>query len=182
MATVVHHQRAVNRSLSNTSLAANAPLAVASIPFTGHTVATLRRTIFSFRLGARILSGGGTPPPPEWIQRVFPFVTVQFDPASTANTAADPATGDARILQAKPLRKVWRGASTSAELYAVDYFTDGSIDTDVQRKGTGTGTNYSTVTAFLWTYDADVYWGGTFYDHRGFDWQAELSVIFTDSF
>jgi len=183
MATVYHRGRQVNRALSVAGVGAgSAPFAVAQVRLTGHPTGTLRRTICSFRLGARILSGGGTPPDTAWVHRVFPQIVVQFDEASTANTFADPNTTDPRIIDAVPLRQEWAGPSTSAELYKVTYWTDQIIDTKWTDKGTGTGTNYPTVTAVLWPNDQDVYWGGVFYDHRDFNWQCELSVIYSDSF
>lgn len=182
MAFVFHNKRMINRALGAANLSAVAATAVAQLQFVSHPTATLYRTFLDFRLTARIKSGGGTPPPPDWIGDVFPLVTVQFDPAGTPGSAADPGTSDARILQMQPLARTFRPAATSADLYSVDYRTDPRVDTSVRRIGTASGGLWPTVTAYLWTNDQSVYWGGVFYDHRSFSWQADMTVIFRDTF
>jgi len=178
---VYHRGRQVNRALSVASLGGgSAPFAVTQVRLTGHPTGTLRRAIASMRFNARVLSGGGTPPDPAWVDRVFPQLVLQFDEASTANTFADPNTSDPRIIDVLPLRKAWRGPSTAAELYGVSYWTDPKHDSKYTAKGTGSGTNYPTVTGVFWPQDQDVYLGGSFYDHRDMNWQAELSVIYSD--
>lgn len=182
MAFVFHNKRTVNRALGAANLSAVAATAVAQLQLVSHPTGTLYHTYLDFRLTARIKSGGGTPPPPDWIGDVFPMVTVQFDAAGTAASAADPGTTDARILQVMPLRKAYRGPATSADLYSVDYWTDPRIDTAVRRLGASTAPNWPTVTAYLWTQDQSVYWGGVFYDHRSFSWQADMTIIYRDTF
>jgi hypothetical protein len=182
MARVYHHLRMVNQALSVANLTNAAPLAVANARFVGHLGGVLERAYLDFRITQRIITPGGTPPPAEWVSRVFPYVSLQFDAASTANTPADPNTSDSRLLGFRALRKQWRPGSTTSEAYAVDYWTDPIIETHSRHKGNGGGTNWATVTAFLWTGDTDAYWAGVFYDHREINWQAELSVVMSDTF
>jgi hypothetical protein len=176
-----HDKRMVGRLIGGSTLSAIAPTAVAQLQFVSHPTGTLFRTFLDFRMTARIKSGGGTPPPPDWVGDVFPTVTVQFDPQGFPASPADPGTTDERILQIGALKKRWRGPATSADLYSVDYWMEPRIDTSVRRIGTAVGGAYPTVTAYLWTNDQSVYWGGSFYDHRSFSYQAELSVIFRDT-
>ena len=175
-----HKVRVINRIIGLGVISAISPTAMSQIPFTTHPTGTLRRVIVSTRMSVRILSAGSPHVPAEWISEVFPSVSVQFDSAGLPPTPADPGTGDARILQYVPMRHLWRPASDSTELYGVDYWTEQRIDTDVQRKGTGSGTNYPTVTAYLWTNDQSNWLGSSFWSGTRISYQNEMSVIYSD--
>lgn len=177
---VYHHARSLNRIIGLGVISAIAPTATSQIPFTGHPTGTLRHTFLSMRMSVRILSAGSPHVPSEWVSEVWPTATVQFDAAGAPPTPADPGTGDARILQAMPLEKRWRPASDTSELYAVDFWTDMRIDTSVLRKGTASGGNYPTVTAYLWTNDQSNWLGSSFWSGTRVSYQSELSVIYSD--
>jgi hypothetical protein len=177
---VYHRVRTVNRSLSGGVLSSIAPTAVAQCPIVGHPTATLRRTILSFRMTCTILSAGSPHPPVSWISQVFPALSVQFDPVDPPGTAADPNTFDNRILQFEPLRKSYRPGADATELYAVDYWSDLRIDTSDQRKAASSAGHTPAVTAYLWTYDVDNWWSSSFWTGRRFDYQAEMTIIYSD--
>jgi hypothetical protein len=178
---VYHRVRTVNRSLSGGVLSSIAATAVAQTPIVGHPTARLERVIMSFRLTCTILAAGSPHPPVSWISQVFPAVSVQFDKVNPPGTIADPATFDDRILAFEPLRKQYRAGADATELYAVDYWTDLRTDTDVRRRAAGGVGDTPAVTAYLWTYDVDNWWSSTFWAGRRFDYQAEMTMFYSDT-